>query len=70
VIKHTFGVPCNLPYQSENKEHDKRKFSKYRSAAGTWYIPGAFDIVLPRVGAFLTDISVIDHLILPEHFGV
>jgi len=70
VAKHTFGVPCHVPYQPGNKEHEKRKFCKYRSDAGTWYIPGAFDIILPRVSAISTGIYVLDRSIPLEHFGV
>ncbi|KDR69812.1 hypothetical protein GALMADRAFT_910351 [Galerina marginata CBS 339.88] len=48
VSKVTYGVPCSVPYDPTNDEHIKRASSKYRSAAGVWYIPGAFDVILPR----------------------
>ncbi|PPQ91153.1 hypothetical protein CVT25_003058 [Psilocybe cyanescens] len=48
VAKYTFGVPCGIPYNDENEEHIKRSSLKYQSASGAWYIPGAFDVILPR----------------------
>ena len=49
VAKYTFGVCCNIPYRPDDEEHDRREASKYMSASGAWYIPGAFEIILPRV---------------------
>ncbi|KAH9485819.1 Heat shock 70 kDa protein 12B [Psilocybe cubensis] len=48
VAKYTYGIPCGIPYDEENEEHIQRSSMKYQSASGAWYIPGGFDVILPR----------------------
>jgi hypothetical protein len=49
VSKYTFGVRCGTPYDPDDPEHIERESTKYRSASGVWYIPNAFQTILPRV---------------------
>jgi len=48
VSKYTFGVRCGKPFDPDDPEHVERESSKYRSASGIWYIPNAFETILPR----------------------
>ncbi|KAJ3504521.1 hypothetical protein NLJ89_g7891 [Agrocybe chaxingu] len=48
VSKYTYGIPCDVPFDPSNAEHKKRESSKYQNASNKWYIPGAFDVILPR----------------------
>ena len=50
VAKGTYGMDISLPYDKLDPEHVRRSASRLVSLDGLPYTPGAFRVVLPKVG--------------------
>jgi len=55
VSKFTYGVPCNVVYNSGNPEHAKRAHKLYTNEMGERRIPGGFTTMLSRGTKILED---------------
>ncbi|KAF9649037.1 hypothetical protein BDM02DRAFT_3095383 [Thelephora ganbajun] len=48
ISKFTYGVPCNILYNSSNPEHARRAHKLFVDAMGERCVPGHFDTMLSR----------------------
>jgi len=49
ISKFTYGVLCNIHYDSSNPEHAQRLHKSFINAMGERWIPGCFSTMLTRV---------------------
>ena len=50
VSRFTYGIPCRIRYDNNDIQHLLRFASSVISPGGDRKIPGAFDVILPKVG--------------------
>jgi hypothetical protein len=52
VSRYFYGVTMNIQYDETDREHIRRASSRYVNSTGYNFLPGRFDIILPKVNIF------------------